>query len=115
MRVTTDFWVGAYLRRMNASGRTAMLRRRGAAEAGAVFIKVDRVDGTAELYGPAPQASFDTDRPTDRLFVAMLRSGPIPAFEVEERIARELKFDSDLWFIEIESRDGAHDLDLAEI
>ncbi|MBV9635256.1 MAG: DUF1491 family protein [Methylobacteriaceae bacterium] len=30
-----------------------MLRRRGAAEAGAIFIKLDRLDGTAALFGTA--------------------------------------------------------------
>ncbi len=115
MRVTTDFWVGAYLRRMNAAGHPAVLRRRGAAEAGAVFVKVDRLDGTADLYGPAPQAVFETDRPTDRLFVPLLRAGPAASADVEARIRREREFDSDLWFLEVESREGEHGLDLAPL
>ncbi|HEV7440253.1 MAG TPA: DUF1491 family protein, partial [Methylobacterium sp.] len=34
--------------------------------------------------------------------------------DVEARITRELRFDSDLWIIEIDDRTGRHFLDLAE-
>ena len=30
-----------------------------APEAGAIFVKLNRLDGTAELFGPAPQSAFD--------------------------------------------------------
>ena len=55
MRLTSDMWVAAYVRRCNVEGVFAAVRRRGAKEAGAIFIKVTRLDGTADLYGPAPQ------------------------------------------------------------
>ena len=48
-RLTSDFWVSAHLRRCRIDGLEAVLRRRGAAEAGAVFVSVDRLDGTADL------------------------------------------------------------------
>ena len=54
-RLRSDFWVSAYLR-STIEGVEAALRKRGAAEAGAIFVKLDRLDGTASLYGPAPQA-----------------------------------------------------------
>ena len=52
-RLRSDFWVSAYIRRCGVEGIEAVLRKRGAAEAGALFVKVDRLDGTASLYGPA--------------------------------------------------------------
>jgi hypothetical protein len=87
----------------------AALRRRGAAEAGAVFVKVDRLDGTADLYGPAPQLFVDDSG--ERLFSPILR-GVMP-LDVEERMTRELRFDSDLWLVEVDDRAGRHFLDLA--
>jgi hypothetical protein len=87
----------------------AALRRRGAAEAGAVFVKVDRLDGTADLYGPAPQLFVDDSG--ERLFSRILR-GVMP-LDVEERMTRELRFDSDLWLVEVDDRAGRHFLDLA--
>jgi hypothetical protein len=33
--------------------------------------------------------------------------------DVEERMTRELRFDSDLWLVEVDDRAGRHFLDLA--
>ena len=33
---------------------------------------------------------------------------------VEERMTRELRFDSDLWLVEVDDRAGRHFLDLAQ-
>ena len=77
MRLKSGIWVAAYLRRCNVEGVFAAVRRRGAEEAGAIFIKVNRLDGTGTLYGPAPQAVFDEARPVDRMFMAQVgREGP---------------------------------------
>ena len=109
-RLRSDFWVSAHLRRCAVEGVDAVLRRRGAAEAGAVFVKVDRLDGTASLYGPAPQSLVD-DWESDRLFSAILTD--VAALEVEERLKREARFDPDYWLIELEDRAGRHFLPLA--
>ncbi len=111
-RLRSDFWVSAHLRRLNGESIPAVQRRRGAAEAGAVFVKVDRLDGTADLYGPAPQSLIDAEEAGERLFTAVMRAAPPP--DVEERLAREIRFDSDLWIIEIDDRAGRHGLPLAE-
>jgi hypothetical protein len=109
-RLRSDFWVAAYLRRCAVEGVPAVLRRRGAAEAGAIFIKVDHLDGTASLYGPAPQSSFE-DRSHERLFVPVLRAA-MP-LDIEERMRREGRFDPDYWFVEVDDAEGRHFLDLA--
>lgn len=108
-RLRSDFWVAAHLRRCAVAGVDAVLRRRGSAEAGAIFVKLDRLDGTATLYGPAPQSLLeDAD---ERRFTPVLTD--VAAEQVEARMRRELGFDADLWLIEIESRAGVHYLDLA--
>ena len=78
MRLKSGIWVAAYLRRCAVEGAFAAVRRRGAEEAGAVFIKINRLDGTAELYGPAPQSAFDEAHPSDRAFSACLKTSPSP-------------------------------------
>jgi hypothetical protein len=70
MRLRSDIFVAAYVRRCNQENAYAVVRRKGALEAGAIFVKIDRLDGRADLYGPAPQTAFDDARP-DRLFVKM--------------------------------------------
>ncbi|GJE75325.1 MULTISPECIES: DUF1491 family protein [Methylorubrum] len=111
-RLRSDFWVSAHLRRLNGEGVPAVLRRRGAAEAGAIFIKVDRLDGTADLFGPAPQSLIDAEDDGDRRFSPLLAA--VPSFEVEERLTREMRFDSDLWIVEIDDAQDRHALPLAE-
>ena len=74
MRLKSSIWVAAYLRRCQTEGVFGAVRRRGAEEAGAVFVKVAHLDGNAMLYGPAPQTVYDESRPTERLFVPASRS-----------------------------------------
>lgn len=113
MRLKSAIWVAAYVRRCHLEGAYAVVRRRGAEEAGAVFVKISRLDGTAALYGPAPQSAFDEARPGDRRFVSCMATGFAPDADVERRLERERDFDSDLWIVEVEDRSGRHFLDLA--
>src|SRR2546423_15402051 len=95
MRLKSGIWIAAYLRRCQIEGAAAVLRRRGAEEAGAIFIKVSRLDGTADLYGPAPQSAFDQAPPRDRAFSPALKNLPLPETEVESYLTRPLRFDPD--------------------
>ncbi len=110
-RLRSDIWVSAYLRRCEVEGAVAVLRRRGAAEAGAIFIKVDLLDGTAFLFGPAPQSELKDGE--DRLFGVLHKDSKITPLEAEERLKREISFDPDLWIVEVEDRQGRSFLDLA--
>lgn len=112
MRLRSDIWVAAYLRRVAVAGAAVALRRRGAAEAGAIWIKVDRLDGRAALYGPAPQ-SESGERGVERLWLRAHAQDWIAPDEIERRMGREIDFDFDLWLIEVEDRDGRCWLDLA--
>jgi hypothetical protein len=112
MRLKTSIWVAAYLRRCQAAGIFGAVRRRGAEEAGAVFIKVATLDGKAMLYVPAPQAVYDDSGPIERFFTPISQEA-LPEQSVEERITREIRFDSDVWIIETEDKAGRHFLDLA--
>jgi hypothetical protein len=113
MRLKSAIWVAAYLRRCQTEGIFGAVRRRGAEEAGAVFVKVATLDGNAMLYTPAPQTVYDDSRPIERIFTATSPQ-PIAESSVEERLAKELKFDPDAWIVEIEDRAGRHFLDLAK-
>jgi len=109
VRLRSDIFVSAYIRRCQVENVPAVLRRRGAAEAGAIFVKVDRLDGTCALFGPAPQSALDED--AGRRFVRLHDTETIASAAAEERLARELRFDSDLWIVEAEDRAGLSRLD----
>ena len=104
--------MAAYLRRCQTQGIFGAVRRRGAEEAGAVFVKVALHDGNAMLYVPAPQTAYDDSRPIERVFSPSSQQ-PVAEAAVEERLAKEIRFDPDVWIVEIEDRAGRHFLDLA--
>jgi hypothetical protein len=112
MRLKSNIWVAAYLRRCQTAGVYGAVSRRGAEEAGAVFVKVATLDGNAMLYVPAPQTVYEDSRPIERLFTP-ISPQPLPEKSVDERLAKEVRFDPDAWIVETEDKAGRHFLDLA--
>ena len=103
-RLRADFFAAALLRRAESAGAFAVLRRRGAAEAGTIFVKIDRLDGTGALFQPVPQSEARDDGV--RLFQRAHKTQWSDVADIEARLAREINFDPDLWIVEIEDRAG---------
>jgi hypothetical protein len=95
MRVTSELFVSAFVRRVFADGGYAAILRRGNAEAGAIFIAIMARDGSRTLYGPAPQSLVPAD--SARAFAARKS-----AENIDATLASEVRFDPDLWIIEAE-------------
>ena len=114
MRVKSSIWVAAYLRRCQTQNIFGALRRKGAEEAGAIFIKLALLDGNALLFTPAPQSAYDDSRPADRVFTPST-AAPVAEQAVEDRLAKEIRFDSDIWIVDTEDRAGRHILDLVKV
>jgi hypothetical protein len=100
-RLTSEIFVSALLRRLFAEGGMAVVEKKGAAEAGAVHVRVRHRDGTESLLSPAPQSFFETERPEDRLFE--MRKTRAAERDVSEALARERDFDPDIWVVEIQT------------
>jgi len=105
MRLRSDLFAAALIRRAGVEGAAAYLRRRGSPEAGSIFVKIDRLDGRAAVFGPAPQSETPPEG-VDRLFNRLHDEDWIDPASAEDRLKREIAFDPDLWIIEIEDRDG---------
>jgi hypothetical protein len=101
MRVTSDLWVSALLRRVQSAGGFGAVLRRGASEAGAIFIVSRSRLGEVTLYGPAPQVAYEEGKPQERGFSEML--GPADDAAIEAKLEKERRFDPDLWVVEIET------------
>ena len=99
MRVTADLFVSAIMRRVFSAGGFAAVVKRGATEAGAVFLMSRGRLGDVELFGPAPQTSYDAARPDERSFVPLMTGSDE---EVSSRLDKEKRFDPDLWVVEID-------------
>jgi len=109
MRLKSEIWVKAYLRRCELGGASAVLVRRGDADAGAIYIKVSRLDGTAAVFGPAP-AGLEEVR-EDRRWQSLLLRSPAPEAEADAYLERQADFDPDIWIVSVEDRSGRHFLE----
>ncbi|MCC8934523.1 DUF1491 family protein [Rhizobium sp. 'Codium 1'] len=112
MRIRSDIFVSALTRRVFSDGGYAAVMRKGSEASGTIFVRQRFRDGLETLYGPAPQAMIDDETRDDRIFEPrLLRAEPEA---IEAVIAREQKFDSDLWLVEIEVEDLGTYLTLAD-
>ena len=102
-RLTTDLWVGAYLTRLRLLDIPAFVVARGDATAGAVLVKLNTLDGNARAF----QRQFDL-MSGDRSWAVLTEGAEA---DVDASITRQRGFDTDLWVIEVEDRQGRHLLD----
>ncbi len=98
-RLKAVVWVTAYVRRCSSAGAFAAISRKGDESAGAIFIECLHKDGT-DLFGPR------TREDGSRGFEKVLSNAA--NVDVVERLEREARFDSDLWVVTVEDRDGRH-------
>lgn len=109
MRISSDLWIRALLRRCAGGGAPAFVVRRGDAERGALFVKVATLDGRARLFGPAPASLHEAT--SERTLVPHLAPDGAPESEIDTYMARQVEFDPDLWLVEIEDRAGRSFID----
>jgi hypothetical protein len=106
MRLRSGIWVSAYLRQCQAAGVPVVVVRRGDDAAGAIFIAIDLLNGAVRVYAPAPAGLEGSE--VERRWVASFGGRAASRVEADGLLARELKFDSDIWVIEVEDRLGRH-------
>jgi len=86
-RLKAGIFVRALIRRAEVAGAQAYVARHGAEEAGAVAIKIARLDGTCLVLDQA-------------------RRGEGELVWVKPFFEKQIRFDPDLWIVEIEDREG---------
>jgi len=102
-RLAARVWVDAYLRRLDIATIPAHVAAKGDPTAGTVMVKVATMDGRATCY----QRSFDLAT-GERAWVVLAEGAET---EVDGILARQRRFDPDLWVIEVEDPKGRHLLD----
>jgi hypothetical protein len=103
LRLKSQIWVSAFLRRCTVENIFGAVLRKGAEEAGAVYVIVNHLDGTCHLFGPAPGASHDEEGERRWVEEAAPPQG-IP--EDMDILARRSRADPDIWIVEVEDRKG---------
>jgi hypothetical protein len=100
-QLRTWIWVQALLRTAQAQGAMGYVTRRGDSDAGAVLVKVARLDGTARLLVPAR----DGDGARIYMDLTGKSAGPDEA-SIDAYLRKRAAGDSDIWCVEIEDREG---------
>ena len=100
MRLRSDIFVSALTRQVFNRGGYAAVERKGADSAGAIYMRQRFRDGLETLYAPAPQAMFGEEEAETRLFER--RFDRVESAAIDDFIARERRFDPDLWLVELE-------------
>lgn len=113
MRLKAGIWISAYIRQLSAMTIPVAVTRRGDPDAGAIFVKINTLDGFAQVLRPAASGLPGTD--SERRW-----SRALPAERTEESaadayLARQAEFDGDMWIVEVEDRQGRHFLDEAVV
>ena len=101
--LTSSFWVQAYIKKLNLLGVPAFVVSHGDDTAGAIIVKVNKLNGDAVLF----ERSFSLDKNLNQW--SKFESGDEK--ELDELLSRQLSRDRDLWIVEIESREGDPFLD----
>ena len=98
-RLKAGIFVRALIRRAQVAGASAYVARKGNEEAGAVIIKVSRLDGACLILNQARAGEGE-----------LVWVRPLGEWTYEGRAKawfdKQIKFDPDLWIVEIEDREG---------
>lgn len=98
-RLKAGIFVRAIIRRAEVAGAAAYVARKGSEEAGAIFIKIAKLDGTCTVLNQARSGAGD-----------LVWTRPLGENCDEEKASayfeRQIKYDPDLWIVEIEDRQG---------
>jgi hypothetical protein len=98
-RLKAGIYVKALIRRAEIAGASAYVVRRGAEEAGALFLKLARLDGTCTVLNQARRGEGE--------LVWMKPLGETSDDAAATKyFEKQMRFDPDLWIVEIEDREG---------
>src|SRR5580658_4347695 len=98
-RLKASIFVRAVIRRAEVAGAAAFVVRKGSEEAGAVFLKIARLDGTSTVLSQARRGEGEL------VWVKPLGDAVDDA-RAAAYFDKQMKFDPDLWIVEIEDREG---------
>jgi hypothetical protein len=101
LKLDTDLWVYALIRRAHQGGAFATIARKGDSRGGSVLVKqVNRRAGVTRLFAEATRADGEA--------VWMQPRNSTDEAELDAYIERAIRIDPDLWVVEIDDQDGRH-------
>lgn len=105
-RLKAELWVKAHIRKCAGQNVPVMVARRGDDTAGIVLIKVNRLGPGCMVFAPTTNLT-DGSREWRRA----TGEDWIDEADADAYIEKQIKFDPDVWVLEVEDRDGRPFLD----
>lgn len=97
----TALRISAQIRIAAAQGIPMMVVHKGDPDSGTIYLKINRLDGTAEVL-----SQIRTDRGI--AWLSTTEGKGLPDREADAYLFQQMDFDPDLWIIEVEDRQGRH-------
>jgi hypothetical protein len=97
-RVKAGLWVGMALRMGNRDGRPGVVLRKGDPDAGGILVVLHGREGMTVL-------SQVRDAGGGAAWMRGTGSGPVDQQTADAYVARQVKFDPDIWVLEFEAPD----------
>ncbi|HEV2561954.1 MAG TPA: DUF1491 family protein [Rhizomicrobium sp.] len=98
-RLKAGIFVRATIRRAEVAGAQAYVVRKGAEEAGAILLKISRLDGTCTVLTQARRGEGEL------VWVKPLGDTSDDA-KAAAYFEKQIRYDPDLWILDIEDRQG---------
>ena len=100
-RLSTNLWVMGHIRAAAAQGVSMMVLRKGDQSRGTVLLKINMLDRRFMVFAQV--------RKDERLVWSRATGAePVDETTADAYIDRQVKYDPDLWVIEVEDRRGRH-------
>lgn len=84
---------------------SAYIVKRGDEQAGAIFVKIDTLDGFAKLFSRNIKYDLNNDKEIIE-FIDLYPLKKITSQDIDKRISKEIEIDRDCWVVEIEDKKG---------
>ena len=97
-RLKASFWVSMALRTGDRSGRPGVVVRKGDPDAGGILVVLHGREGLAVL-------SQVRDANGEAAWMRATGAAPVDQATADAYIARQIKFDPDIWVLEFEAPD----------
>jgi hypothetical protein len=100
-----EIWIKAQIRLCDINSISAMVTRRGDSDAGAVLLKLNRLDAGVEVLCQTRDAEGN------HAWMRGMKEGFVSETQAEAYITKQIQYDPDIWVLEIEDLKNQYVID----